>query len=453
LLSAMESEHRSVICPLGEAGKVLDVALSCRVQAVCVVLLLLILGLLCSCLWRQTSQTCQKAQARAGQREPLEFDAVPSGLSGKSEASTAGPEGEAGPASASELPKMASRYSIKSAFSRWTRAKAKVRVVWKLNLQQVQNWLNGKGEAPQLDQKLQVRPADLEAGDDGEQDEGDDGAQVPQERGSLDDPMPPRASAAVGFLQGTALPLPAMPAYADGDRVEYFSPTCGLWLLGEVTVKSDAKRTVSYAVTLKGRWRAQERPHVPLELLRAPLQVGEPVELWSRSSFKWLLAEVDGLEATTALLRHYKVRVFGQEAVAVAEASYLRRRFLKGSAVEVYRGPSRGWICTRVSDRAPLGGCDFASPADGDPVDEAEGEVTWPSAEPPLELWEPQSDGRRGAPPRKSDGSRFQPCDFVAMIPVLKEFAVSTEEVEEVPSFLLRPAASSPSCPSQVFQI
>ena len=24
-----------------------------------------------------------------------------------------------------------------------------------------------------------------------------------------------------------------MPAYADGDRVEYFSPTCGLWLLGE----------------------------------------------------------------------------------------------------------------------------------------------------------------------------------------------------------------------------
>eukprot|EP00439_Symbiodinium_sp_Y106_P061910 s4331_g9.t1 len=248
LLSAMESEHRSVICPLGEAGKVLDVALSCRVQAVCVVLLLLILGLLCSCLWRQTSQTCQKAQARAGQRE---FDAVPSGLSGKSEASTAGPEGEAGPASASELPKMASRYSIKSAFSRWTRAKAKVHVVWKLNLQQVQNWLNGKGEAPQLDQKLQVRPADLEAGDDGEQDavvtspasqdEGDDGAQVPQERGSLDDPMPPRASAAVGFLQGTALPLPAMPAYADGDRVEYFSPTCGLWLLGEVTVKSDAK--------------------------------------------------------------------------------------------------------------------------------------------------------------------------------------------------------------------
>ncbi|CAE7255634.1 unnamed protein product [Symbiodinium sp. CCMP2592] len=221
---------------------------------------------------------------------------------------------------------------------------------------------------------------------------------------------------------------------------------------------------VSYAVTLKGRWRAQERPHVPLELLRAPLQVGEPVELWSRSSFKWLLAEVDGLEATTALLRHYKVRVYGQEAVAVAEASYLRRRFLKGSAVEVYRGSSRGWICTRVADMAPLGGgpeSDFASPAaDGDPVEDAEAEGAESaegqvSAEPPLELCEPQSqsDGRRGAPPRKSDGSRFQPCDFVAMIPVLKEFAVSHEEVEEVPSFLLRPAASSPSCPSQVFQI
>ena len=93
-------------------------------------------------------------------------------------------------------------------------------------------------------------------------------------------------------------------------------------------------------MTLKGRWRAQERPHVPLELLRAsgsqemgggamrrrggvfwrgrPLQVGEPVELWpganksterrlphghggtawqrSRSD-GWLLAEVEGLEA------------------------------------------------------------------------------------------------------------------------------------------------------------
>ena len=29
----------------------------------------------------------------------------------------------------------------------------------------------------------------------------------------------------------------ALPAYADGDRVEYFSPTCGLWLLGEATRK------------------------------------------------------------------------------------------------------------------------------------------------------------------------------------------------------------------------
>ena len=32
---------------------------------------------------------------------------------------------------------------------------------------------------------------------------------------------------------------------------------------------SSLLRTVSYAVTLKGRWRAQERPHGPLELLRA----------------------------------------------------------------------------------------------------------------------------------------------------------------------------------------
>ncbi|CAE7697642.1 unnamed protein product, partial [Symbiodinium microadriaticum] len=450
-----------------------------RVQAVCVVLLLLILGLLCSCLWRHASHTCHKAPKSPQQRrtpepgepegEP-EFDAVPSGLS-KSEASTPGCLGaEESQAQARaqlaeserELPKMASRYSIKSAFSRWTRAKAKVRVVWKLNLLQVQNWLNGKGEAPQLEkEELQVAAAagqDLEAGDaDEDLQSGDaDGEQVPQERGSLDDPMPPRASAAVGFLGPQQRPeaLPeALPAYADGDRVEYFSPTCGLWLLGEVTVKSDAKRKVSYAVTLKGRWRAQERPHVPLELLRAPLQVGEPVELWSRGD--WRLAEVQGLEASTALLRHYKVRVFGQESVAVVEASYLRRRFLKGSAVEVYRGPARGWICTRVSDMASGPGfTNFASSldavTDGFPQADAE------HPEPCAELWEPQSggpDSRRGAPPRKSDGSRFQPCDFVARVPVLKEFAVSDEDVEEVPSFLLRPAASSPSCPSQVFQI
>ncbi|CAE7857342.1 unnamed protein product, partial [Symbiodinium necroappetens] len=257
--------------------------------AVCVVLLLLILGLLCSCLWRHASQTCHKApkspqqrrtpERRTPEREPGEpgepeperqerFDAVPSGLS-KSEASTPGCLGaEESQAQAQaqaqlaeserELPKMASRYSIKSAFSRWTRAKAKVRVVWKLNLLQVQNWLNGKGEAPQLEkEELQVAAAagqDLEAGDaDEDLQSGDaDGEQVPQERGSLDDPMPPRASAAVGFLapQGRPEALPeALPAYADGDRVEYFSPTCGLWLLGEVTVKSDAKRSAAELAT------------------------------------------------------------------------------------------------------------------------------------------------------------------------------------------------------------
>ena len=71
------------------------------------------------------------------------------------------------------MAKMASRYSIKSALSKWTRAKAKVRVVqgsassyaqirflshlfqffevWKLNLQQVQSWLHGEGQgAPEV---------------------------------------------------------------------------------------------------------------------------------------------------------------------------------------------------------------------------------------------------------------------------------------------------------------
>ncbi|CAE7492523.1 unnamed protein product [Symbiodinium sp. CCMP2456] len=227
--------------------------------------------------------------------------------------------------------------------------------------------------------------------------------------------------------------------------------------VGEKMPHTGPAQKVSYAVTLKGRWRAQERPHVPLELLRAPLQVGEPVELWSRSD-GWLLAEVEGLEASTALLRHYKVRVFGQEAVAVVEASYLRRRFLKGSAVEVYRGPARGWICTRVSDMdmASGGGPGFTNRASSlDAVTDGFAQADGGHPEPPAELCEPQSgaDSRRGAPPRKSDGSRFQPCDFVATVPVLKEFAVSDEDVEEVPSFLLRPAASSPSCPSQVFQI
>ena len=131
---------------------------------------------------------------------------------------------------------------------------------------------------------------------------------------------------------------------------------------------SSLLRTVSYAVTLKGRWRAQERPHVPLELLRAsgspetpcaaprcaalrravdapvrqsrPLQVGEPVELWpgprrrgavlaptgaesgpgalsSGSSQRsmasrhppralWRCGAAVRKKATTALLRHYK---------------------------------------------------------------------------------------------------------------------------------------------------
>ncbi|CAE7297478.1 BIG5, partial [Symbiodinium pilosum] len=248
-------EHRSVICPFGEAGRVLDVPLSCRVQAVCVVLLILILCLVCSCLWR----SCWKGKSAPARALPEHFSAVPSVTSVTSEPPKPLPEARSSCSSSEasleegrEMAKMASRYSIKSALSKWTRAKAKVRVVWKLNLQQVQSWLHGEGQGAPEVTTAASRPCE-EAPSDATAEE----VSVLPERGAPDEI--PDASAVVGqspahcedaheaanFLcvdtivcsNAWEAEREALPAYADGDRVEYFSPTCGLWLLGEATRK------------------------------------------------------------------------------------------------------------------------------------------------------------------------------------------------------------------------
>ncbi|CAE7641217.1 unnamed protein product [Symbiodinium pilosum] len=160
-----------------------------------------------------------------------------------------------------------------------------------------------------------------------------------------------------------------------------------------------------------------------------------------RSRNQWLPGEVDGLEA-----RQQKgVRVFGEDAVAVAEASFVKRRFLEGSDVEVYRGPARGWIPTRVGPGAGT----RAVHVDPEVAEEAQAVELCEGSGPA----EGPASARRGAPPRKADGSRFSTSDFLVMVPIVKEFAVAADETEEVPSFLLRPAASSASCPSLVFQI
>ncbi|CAE7480751.1 unnamed protein product [Symbiodinium natans] len=213
---------------------------------------------------------------------------------------------------------MASGYSIKSmrsALSRWTRAKAKVRVagslwrelrersgllqaVWKLNLLKVQSWLN-------CDPPSRTTPGqtqDLEGGDCG-------GGEVAHERGGEVDTEPPTSMATVGFgmtwPEGAWEPAAceaceaceALPAYADGDRVEYFSPTYGLWLLAEVMLQSEAsKRKVSYSVTLKGR-------SVPWKLPDVVTSFAAMLRSWhgrrSRSQ-EWLAAEIDGLEIAVA---------------------------------------------------------------------------------------------------------------------------------------------------------
>jgi len=87
-----------------------------------------------------------------------------------------------------------------------------------------------------------------------------------------------------------------------------------------------------------------------LDMLRAPFQSAELVECYSkRNGGQWMLGSIDGPRSPGYNLKSYKVRVEGQDNVPPmlldsVPSWRIRRRFPPGSSIEVYCGPSLGWM-------------------------------------------------------------------------------------------------------------
>jgi len=163
-----------------------------------------------------------------------------------------------------------------------------------------------------------------------------------------------------GNLNASCCWLP-LPAYDDGQDIEYFSATHQQWLNGIVHSEAYsgggqiAGATVLTTVSLcRG---GQIRENTGLDLLRSPLKPGELVEMISGG--KRLAATIAPDQLVPRPLMHgYRVVLDGTREVLDNVAPIdLKRRFPRGQSVEVYRGPHRGWQLTKIHQVGTADGC------------------------------------------------------------------------------------------------
>lgn len=398
----------SVICLWDEAQ------LDCHLQLVLLVLsVLLLFGCLCV-IWRcrRPEVLPERGQRRCGELGQQTFMVVPKQgpkkptstlldqAPGKPKEAAHGVRAQAvGAGETQAMSPMAPRPSHASKASKASKASSsrlarvisavslrpsKIRVVWQLNLQHVQDWLAGRTTIPPEcvreaeEEETRAEPdADLEVAS-------ESCPQLPRQRSST-------------LVAGQHMAKPKkesnfFAAYSSGDKVEYFSATQGKWLLGEVRVQPvRGKPPFVYSVTLYRL--AQQLPHVEQEMLRLPFAAGEPCELWSSSEERWIEAEIIGMEAGSTPVRQYKVQCLGDPLVV--QASMLRRCFPEGSQVRVYQGVTEGFCHARVAGA---------------------------------------SEAFRPNQAQQSSNAPDGPLDYHVMVPILK----ASREKATVPSFLLR---------------
>jgi hypothetical protein len=194
-----------------------------------------------------------------------------------------------------------------------------------------------------------------------------------------------------------------------------------------------------YSVRMRGS--NQRRSGIGLELLRLPLQKGEPCEVFSVKDGWWLVGKTTGI--SIGAVPGYEV-LFSQlpgspPTTSMVSAAIARRRFPISSRVVVYRDVDQGWeeaVALEPSDEDDQTGvaCSWA-PEDGPypPDDLAFGsalEGPTPSTYSQATVAPAGAQAFKG--PRKPDGS---PLDCWFMVPVK---AKGKQERELMPSYLVR---------------
>lgn len=140
--------------------------------------------------------------------------------------------------------------------------------------------------------------------------------------------------------------------YVIGSYVEYYSWSNRKWLLG--VFQGAHRHERGFIVDII---RGQRRFNVRLDCLRSPLLDGELVEVFSKSK-GWLPGVVNGHQDPRKAVRlGYDVKAAGRSLQNIPPER-LRRRFPCGLCVEVWQGPSIGWVSATVHpDWATSDGC------------------------------------------------------------------------------------------------
>ncbi|CAE8583275.1 unnamed protein product [Polarella glacialis] len=447
-------------CPLGEDGGSEGLKLSCYNQAILVVFVFIVTPLLCCtyCCWRnwcrQRTPKLQKEHGRlkktaacgdfSKEHGRLNFKVTRAGTSrsgvskaNKGEArheektsaessarSFAGVTSEGGggeegegdgegggleaPRLPAQLPCTQSRHSLFS-------VRGRIHVVWDVNLQNAQEWLAGKrGSVLGWSLKKSADQSSME-----ECPPNNAAEECPPNNAAEECP-PTNAAEELQTAAGCNATDDALaiPAYADHQRVEYYSATHGVWLLGEVTCEvvalkapgSDLPRQQAlYTVTVHRT--SQPRPQVGLDCMRQPLDCGEPVEVWLAEAEEWMPACCLRMEASSTAIRDYRIRMAGSTVERREPSAMLRRRFPPGSSVLVYRGLELGWVPAFVAPETV-------------PVEKDEPAV-------PLWMEELRQMGDTGPQVEraflKSNGTRL---DYWVLVPVLATTAAQTENLQ-----------------------
>jgi hypothetical protein len=174
---------------------------------------------------------------------------------------------------------------------------------------------------------------------------------------------PRKRTCSRGDLPNTCDAVPSA-AYDDEQSIEYFSVTHQQWLNGTVhSVASpviDSKDDALVLTTVTLAHGHQIRENIGLDLLRSTFKSGELVELFSgRQDGLRLAATIAPNQVLPRPLLHgYQVVVEGSgEVFENVPPHRLKRRFVRGQEVEVYRGPQLGWQFAEVHHTASADGC------------------------------------------------------------------------------------------------
>jgi len=255
----------------------------------------------------------------------------------------------------------------------------KIHVVWDVDMNRVENYFK-QGNPTSAQQEEQDNPSSSTRTEEGESSD-----QIPSEnRNEVEgvQVVPPsqervqsswsmaKDSQDAGFLDNlmnavddavTKLPL----ILPDGAAVEYYSATHKRWLAGDlkVQVRGEDSTEVVYNVRIKAGSSHQLRMDVQPNSFRAPLRDGEKVDVYTGEN-GWLPGVV--VRSHRPLLHGYGVTLDsfstdGAGAISGAGSpsrtrtvapARVRRRFLAGDKVMLYKGPAFGWEQVIVDDEA-----------------------------------------------------------------------------------------------------